>query len=389
MSANPDNPSAMEILSDLVSFDTNPQKSNLEMTAYIEALVQRVGARSVRVPSADGMKTGLLVSIGPSDCHGIVLSAHMDVVPVTGQNWSNDPFKMHSRDDRAYGRGTVDMKGFIAVSLVTLLNASKVRMTNPLHLALSYDEEIGCFGAEPLIEYIMANVPKPTAVVVGEPTDLQVVNAHKSAYDFRTVLKGRAAHSSVPAHGSNAIYAAARIITRIEDEAEALKQAPYTTTAYDAPYATLSCGIVQGGTSGNVIPANCEFNWEIRAGYRGEPERIRDEILAFARDNALPRLLLAAEDASIETEQLCAVAALEPETNGFAERMMLSLTGTNQTHSVSFCSEAGMYQAAGLSTVVCGPGSIKQAHQPDEFIAISELERCESILANAVAVYLT
>ncbi|NEI32626.1 acetylornithine deacetylase [Rhizobium leguminosarum] len=388
MFANSAHPSALEILSELVSFNTIPQNSNLDMTQYIETLTHRVGARTVRIPSPDGTKTGLLVSIGPPEGHGVLLSAHMDVVPVAGQNWTSDPFKMRLRDGCVYGRGTVDMKGYIAVSLATLLAASQTELKNPLHLALSYDEEIGCFGAEPLIEYIVARLQKPFAVIVGEPTDLQVVNAHKSAYDFRTVVRGRAAHSSVPSLGSNAIYAAARVISRIDDKADALKRVPYTEVAYDAPYATLSCGIIKGGTSGNVIPADCEFNWEVRAGYRGEPERIRDEILAFTREDVLPRLRLTADDASIETEQLCAVAALQPEPNGIAEGMMLSLTGTSQTRSVSFCSEAGMFQAAGLSTVVCGPGSIKQAHQPDEFIAIAELERCKAILANAVATHL-
>lgn len=375
----------LDLLSRLVAFDTVSDKSNLDMVTFIEQLVAPYGATLRRIPSPDGRKANLLVTFGPMLEGGILLSGHMDVVPVNYQEWRTDPFIMTESDGKLYGRGCVDMKGFLAVSLSVAMRMASMGLRKPLHLAFSYDEELGCFGAHLLIDELMRSLPAPRAVIVGEPSNMNVVNAHKSAHDFQTVVQGKEAHSSMPQLGANAIFAAGRLLTYLDELGDDLRAQPRPDLAFDTPYATVSSGLIRGGVAGNVIPAKCAFSWEVRAVAHGQAERISKDFDAFCNERVLPRLAATAAQSTIITTQLCAIAALEPEIGGEAERLMMQVTGDGKTHSVSFCTEAGLFQARGLSTVVCGPGDIAQAHQPNEFIEISQLQTCERVIQQLVS----
>lgn len=377
--------STIDLLSRLIAFDTVSDKSNLDMAVFIEELVAPYDAILRRIPSPDGRKTNLLVTFGPMLDGGIMLSGHMDVVPVNYQEWLTDPFKMAERDGKLYGRGCVDMKGFIAVSLSVAMRMARMGLRKPLHLAFSYDEEVDCSGANLLIDEFMRSLPTPRAVIVGEPSNMNVVNAHKSAHDFQTIVQGKEAHSSMPQLGANAIFAASRLLVYLDELGDDLKTQTQPHLTFDTPYATVSSGLIHGGVAGNVIPASCAFSWEVRAVAHGQAEKISQDFDAFCVNRVLPRLAATAVNSLIITTQLCGIAALEPESGGEAERLMMQLTGDGTTYSMPFCTEAGLFQARGLSTVVCGPGNIAQAHQANEFIEISQLQTCERVIQQLVS----
>ncbi len=323
-----------------------------------------------------GKKTNLFATIGPDIAGGIVLSGHTDVVPVDGQKWASDPFELTERDGRFYGRGTCDMKGFIAVALALVPQFKAANLKTPIHLALSCDEEVGCKGVRPLVAHIRDHMKKPRAVIVGEPTSMQVVNSHKAALTFSTEVTGHEAHSSLTDQGVNAIMVAGELLGEINRIREDLTARGDPSHRFNPPYSTIHVGVIEGGTAKNIIPRKCSFQWETRLLPLADPTEVPTRFEKFA-SSLEPAMKKIAGDTGINNQQTNIVPGLAPEDNSPAEHLALHLAGANGTHAVSYCTEAGLFQQIGIPAIICGPGSIEQAHKPDEYIDISEMQKCE------------
>ena len=370
---------AIELLERLVAFDTTSHKSNLGIVAFIEDYLHRHGVASDHVTNEDGDKASLFATIGPSQVHGVALSGHTDVVPVDGQQWTGDPFKLRRQDGRLYGRGTSDMKGFIAAVLAAVPDFNRRRLATPIHLAFSYDEEIGCLGVRPMIAEFGGALTRPRMVIVGEPTSMQVVDAHKGPVRWQVEVKGRAAHSSMAPLGVNAITYAARLIAeleRIEAELKTTSRAP----RFDPAYSTLQVTRLEGGTASNIIPVACTFGFEVRALPGLDTEMIAQRLRRFAETECLPQMRTVAPEAAITITQMNSVPPFGAAASSEAVALALHLAGQNSTHSVSYATEAGLFQAAGSPAVICGPGDIAQAHTADEWLAESQLNDCSRFL---------
>lgn len=363
------------ILSDLIAFDTTSRGSNLELIGYVERLLQNLGVSSQRVANADRSKANLLATLGPTVENGIVLSGHTDVVPVDGQPWSSDPFRLTRRGGRLYGRGTSDMKAFLALALAAAPEFAAGRLNRPVHLAFSYDEEVGCLGAPDLIRRIVAAVPRPAAVIVGEPTNMEAVSAHKGIATFRVTVTGREAHSSLTHLGISANMAAIRLMSILADLATQLEQRADPTSPFTPKHATLTVGQVNGGTAVNILARECVFLFDLRCPPGLEPGEVLKPF--FEAAEALDRELKGkAPEAGVKVELRAQTPPLHLEPGREAEALVRRLAGDNgPPRAVSYAAEAGQFQRAGYSTVICGPGSIEQAHQPDEFIEVSQVER--------------
>uniref|UniRef100_UPI003F4DCB0D acetylornithine deacetylase n=1 Tax=Azospirillum formosense TaxID=861533 RepID=UPI003F4DCB0D len=367
----------------LVGFDTVSRRSNMALIDWVRDHLAGYGVESRLVPSPDGAKANLFATIGPMVEGGVVLSAHTDVVPVDGQPWDTDPFTLVERDGRLYGRGTADMKSFPAVALALLPEILSAGLKRPLHLALSYDEEVGCIGAPAMIARIAEELPRPGAVIVGEPTSMGVVLAHKGCYVLRTTVTGHEVHSSQIDRGVSAVMTAARLVTLVGDMAAENAAAADPACGFDPPFTTLQVGTIEGGTAANITARHCSFVWDIRPLPGDDWTRYRDRFEAECeRLRAAMRRI--SPDCDIRTEQLAGVPGLAPEPDGPAAQLCHALTGRNDTGMVSFAAEAGQFQGAGLSTVLCGPGSIDQAHQPNEYIDVAQVTACEDFLRGLV-----
>ncbi|HEY8579582.1 MAG TPA: acetylornithine deacetylase [Beijerinckiaceae bacterium] len=372
---------AIGILERLVSFDTESSKSNLALVAYVEDLLRAQGVPHVVVPNAAGDKAAVFATIGPWRDGGVVLSGHTDVVPVAGQAWSSDPFVLRRADGRLYARGAVDMKGFDAVCLAMIEEFRRAPLKAPIHILLSYDEETTCAGPLDTIARFGVDLPRPAAVLVGEPTRMEVADAHKSIATFHTTVRGHEAHSSKPHLGANAMEGAAALIHDLYGFADELAAGfGGADSRFDPPTSTLSVGVVHGGTARNILAKECAFHWEFR-GLPGAPQDLAlRRLQAHARDVVLPRLRRFAPEAAVETIVEVEVPGLCADAGSLAETLALKLTRSNRTIAVPYATEAGRFQAAGVPTVVCGPGSIDQAHQPDEYVELSELRACIGML---------
>jgi acetylornithine deacetylase len=371
--------STEEMLARLVAFDTTSREGNIPLIAFVEDYLDGWGIPHVRVDYEANRKTNLFATIGPDIAGGIVLSGHTDVVPVDGQAWTSNPFELTWREERLFGRGTCDMKGFLAVCLAAVPDFLKAGLNSPIHLALSCDEEVGCKGVRPLIAHMRDHLPKPRAVIVGEPTSMKVVNAHKSAVTFATEVTGHEAHSSLTHHGVNAILVAGELLSEISRIRAELIAAGDPTNRFDPPYSTVHVGVIEGGTAKNIIPRRCAFQWETRLLPTADAELVPRRFEAFAR-SLEPDMQAVAPDTGIATEAVNRVPGLAPEQDSPAEHLALHLAGANSTHAVSYCTEAGLFQQIGIPAVICGPGSIEQAHKPDEWIVTSELRKCEAFM---------
>jgi acetylornithine deacetylase len=314
-----------------------------------------------------------------------VLSGHTDVVPVEGQPWTSDPFTLTARGDRLYGRGTSDMKGFIALCLALVPEMLARPLRVPIHFAFSYDEELGCLGAPHLIAELGRRFRKPALAIIGEPTELRLGTRHKGCYSFETEVTGRDGHSSQTQKGANAIVAAAEIVAELARIAEELKGSQFNDANFEPPYPTLNVGRIEGGTAINIIARHCAVHWDFRATPGADPSLVLPRLEAFIANEVLPRLRHVAPEAAIVTTPRAQVPPLADEPGGAAETLVKFLTGANETVGLAFATEAGQFQAAGLSAIVCGPGSIQQAHQPDEFIERSQLEAGEAFLRKLIA----
>lgn len=375
--------SAEEMLAQLIAFDTTSRDGNLPLIAFVEDYLDSWGVAHFRVDYEANKKTNLFATIGPAIAGGVVLSGHTDVVPVDGQPWTSDPFALTRREDRLFGRGTCDMKGFLAVCLAEVPNFLRAGLKTPIHLALSCDEEVGCKGVRPLVAHMRDHLPKPRAVIVGEPTSMKVVNAHKSAVTFATEVTGHEAHSSLTHHGVNAILVAGELLSEISRIRADLTAAGDPTRRFDPPYSTIHVGVIEGGTAKNIIPRRCAFQWETRLLPTADPDYVPKRFEAFAQ-SLEPAMRAVAPETGIATEAVNLVPGLAPEQDSPAEVLALRLAEANSTAAVSYCTEAGLFQQIGIPAVICGPGSIEQAHKPDEFIDISELRKCEAFMARLV-----
>ena len=364
----------LEMLAKLVSFDTVSSKSNLPLIAFVEEYLRGWNVPFVRVPNAAGDKAALFATIGPRDRGGIVLSGHTDVVPVAGQAWTSEPFSLRVEDGRAYGRGAVDMKAFDALALALVPEFLAADLKTPIHIMLSYDEETTCLGVVDTIRRFGHDLPLPQAVIVGEPTLLEVVDAHKSVVTFVTDVHGLEAHSSKPYLGASAVMTAAELITELNRIGDEMIERGDTSGRFDPPYTTVHVGVISGGTARNIISKSCSFDWEYRGLPSQDPHEIPERLARFAEEVALKRLNRFGDFGRIETELHVHVPGLAPNSGSYAETLALRLAGKNRTQTVPFGTEAGHFQAAGIPTVVCGPGSIDQAHQANEFITLDQLE---------------
>ncbi|MCY1645016.1 acetylornithine deacetylase [Methylorubrum sp. SL192] len=375
----------LELLERLVAFDTESSKSNLALIDFVAEYLDSWGVPHLRVPNAEGEKAALFATLGPVTDGGVVLSGHTDVVPVTGQAWTSDPFRLRVADGRAYGRGAVDMKGFDALALAMVPAALEAGLTRPIHILLSYDEETTCLGVADTIARFGADLPRPGAVIVGEPTEMQVADAHKSVVTYNTTVHGHAAHSAKPGLGANAVMAAADLIAELNRIADAMVARGDASGRFDPPNTTVHVGVIEGGTARNILPKLCTFLWE----FRGLPDLDMAEIPALfaaaCERVTRERLNRYGEFGHIATVEEVSVPGLAPDPGSEAERLALRLAGRNATITVPYATEAGRFQRAGIPTVVCGPGSIDQAHQPDEFVTLDELARGEAFMRRLVA----
>ncbi|MBN8942175.1 MAG: acetylornithine deacetylase [Rhizobiales bacterium] len=384
MSPAPVTLTARAMLDRLVGFPTVSSVSNLDCIGFIKDYLASHGVASRLVPSPDGTKANLYATIGPEVAGGVVLSGHTDVVPVEGQAWTSSPWTLTERNGRLYGRGTCDMKGFDALVLAAVPAMVRAKLTRPIHIALSYDEEVGCLGAPLMVAEMVKTVPTPAAIIVGEPTRMQVVTGHKGSLSFRTEVTGHTVHSSRIDQGVSAVMVAARLITWLADTMAENARKADPANPFEPPYTTLHCGTIHGGTAGNVVASDCVFVTDIRAIPSEDPVDFRDRYLAYIRDVIEPEMKRIAPHSGVAVVPRAFVPGLKPETEGAAERLARRLTGDNGVHVVSYGTEAGQFQEPGWSTVVCGPGDIAQAHQADEFIEISEFEAGERFMARLI-----
>ena len=368
-----------ELLTRLVAFDTTSAKSNLELIGFVRDYLAQAGIDSSLTPSADGSKASLFATIGPGgNGGGVGLSGHSDCVPVDGQTWTSDPFTLTERDARLYGRGSCDMKGFLACVLASVPLFKSKALKEPVHIIISYDEEVGCTGVRPLIARLGKDLPRPRAIIVGEPTSMTVIDAHKRIDAYKTVVTGREAHSAKPHLGVNAISVAAQLIGELDLIASGLA-GDRRDERFDPPYSTLQVGNIAGGTAPNIVPKSCQFLWQVRSLPSADPVAVPKRFAAFA-DTLLPRMKSVAPDASIATSHQGSVPAFVAKPGSDAVALALSLTGANTTEAVSYGTEAGLFEQASCPTVICGPGDIEQAHAADEFVSLAQLEACMTFL---------
>jgi acetylornithine deacetylase len=369
-----------ELLVALVGFDTTSAKSNLELIGFVEDYLNSHRIGSLRVPSADGLKADLFATIGGSGDGGIGLSGHSDCVPVEGQRWTSDPFTLTMRDGKLYGRGSCDMKGFLACVLASVPLFKSRALKEPVHILISYDEEVGCTGVRPLIAKLGKDLPRPRAIIVGEPTSMEVIDAHKRIDAYRTRVTGREAHSSLPALGVNAISAAAALVGEL-DRIGADIAKKENDPRFEPPFSTVSVGTIRGGTAGNIVPKLCDFQWQVRSLPQAKPTEAPRDLAAFAERALLPRMRKVTPEASIETTAENSVLAFVAGKASEAVALALKLTGATETHAVSYTTEAGLFEHAGYPSVICGPGDIAQAHAADEFVSVDQLDACMAFLA--------
>jgi acetylornithine deacetylase len=368
------------LLGDLVAFESVSARTNLDLIGYVAAYLGDLGVSVLLSHDDSGEKANLFATVGPEVDGGIVLSGHTDVVPVDGQAWSSPPFEMVRRNGALYGRGTADMKGFIACALAQVPAFLEADLKLPLHLAFTFDEEIGSCGAPVLLDQLEGQPFKPGIAIVGEPTEMQIIAGHKGGYEMTTTIKGLEGHASDPRRGVNAIDYATRYIAHLHDVARELETRAAPESRFDPPWTTISVGRIEGGAARNIIAGHCRIDWELRPVPGDDGAAVIDGIRAFAEEELLSEMRRVDPDAQISTEIAAALPALDYRPESPAVALIRLLTGSNTQDVVPFGSDAGHFQRADISTVLFGPGSIEQAHKPDEFIAVDQLEVCLGFL---------
>ncbi len=373
-------PTSLDLLARLVGFNTVSDRSNLDLIRFVAEYLRSHGIPFVEAPNAAGDKAALYATIGPMVDGGVVLSGHTDVVPVAGQPWTGDPFTLRRDGTRLVGRGACDMKAFDAVCLAMAPELKRMPLKRPVHILLSYDEETTCLGVMDVIARMGVDLPRPGAVIVGEPTLMQVADAHKSVGSFFTTVTGFEVHSSSPRRGVNAISGGAMIVAELERIFEEMVERGDPTGRFDPPYTTVHVGTITGGNARNITARECRLHWEFRGVPGLDEEEVPRRLMAFAEEQVLPRLRRFGGEASVRTEIEILVPGLAPDPGSAAETLAKRLTSSNAAITVPYGSEAGRFQKVGLPTVLCGPGNIAQAHQPDEWIEESEIAKCEAFV---------
>ncbi|MEJ1159048.1 acetylornithine deacetylase [Prosthecomicrobium sp. N25] len=371
-----------EILAALIAFDTTSRNSNLDLIGWVEDYLARHGVASKRVYDPTGTKANLWATIGPEDRPGYILSGHTDTVPVDGQDWATDPFRLTEQDGRLYGRGTTDMKGFLAAMLAKVPAMTAAGLRTPIHLCFSHDEEVGCIGVRYLLEKLGELAPvKPIATLVGEPTGMQVIVAHKGKHNYRVTVRGRPCHSSLAPQGVNAIDFAAMMVVKIREIADRFAAEGLRDEAYDIPFSTAHTGVIQGGTVLNIVPERCSFVFEFRMLPGSSHQPFEDEVRAYARDVLEPRMKAVDPTTGIDIELANGFPGFDTPAESEIVAIAKRLAARNDHAKVAYGTEAGLFvHMAGIPSVVVGPGHIEQAHRPNEFIALSELSKCEAFL---------
>ncbi|MDO7841202.1 acetylornithine deacetylase [Sphingomonas immobilis] len=372
---------ALAHLERLIAFDTTSRDSNLALIGYVEDFLGQYGVASRRVVNEDGRKANLYATVGPAVAGGVVLSGHTDVVPVDGQDWASDPFTLTRRGERYYGRGTCDMKAFLALALAVVPEVARAPVARPMHLAFSYDEEVGCLGAPSMIRELVKELPAPLAVIVGEPTNMEVVSGHKGISSWRVTVRGHEAHSSLTHLGVSANMVAVKLMNALATLAGELERNPDPASPFDPPHATLTIGLVNGGTAVNILARECVFVFDLRAPGGTDPDAVIAPFVALcAAEDAAIKARFA--DAGVEVTRRSATPPLAPHPDSAAELLARRLAGDNgPARVVSYAAEAGQFQEAGFSTIICGPGSIEQAHQPNEYLEVAQLTRGATFMA--------
>lgn len=374
----------LNVLSDLIGFPTVTSASNLGLIDYAEARLRAVGADVVRTYDAERRKANLFATIGPAVDGGVVLSGHTDVVPAHADDWTTPPFVADHRDGRVYGRGTSDMKGFIACALAMAPRFAAVDLARPVHLALTFDEEVGCHGAPLMIAALARTGPRPLAAIVGEPTMLGIVAGHKGCHEYTTTITGVPGHGSTPARSVNAIEYAARYVSRLLELREDLRRRAPGDSPYDPPESTVSVGVIRGGTARNVVPATCSFDWELRPIDAADADHAR-AVAAAIEAELSAQMRADFPEAGIVTTSDGEVGGLDVDEGSAAVRLVRRLRGGGDLHVASYNTEAGLFQKAGIPAVLCGPGSIDVAHRPDEYVGLDQLEGCLRMLEGLTA----
>ncbi|MFM0670447.1 acetylornithine deacetylase [Paraburkholderia sediminicola] len=373
--------SSRALLERLIGFATVSRDSNLDMIEFIRLYLQELDVESELFYNAERTKANLFATIGPRERGGIVLSGHTDVVPVDGQAWTVDPFRLTERDGRLYGRGTADMKGFIASVLAAVPGFLGRELKLPIHLAFSYDEEVGCLGVRPMLAELERRAHKPALCLIGEPTELKPVLGHKGKLAMRCQVKGAPCHSAYAPYGVNAIQYAARMIGRLEEIGEQLAQPEHHDERFDPPFSTVQTGVIKGGRALNIVPAECEFDFEVRALPGFDANQVADELQTYAEVELLPKMRAVKSDTDIRFQPLSAYPGLATSPDSDAARVLALLSGSIEFGTVAFGTEGGLFDQAGIPTVVCGPGSMDQGHKPDEFVTVEQLRNCDAMLA--------
>lgn len=371
---------AKALLGQLVAFPTISTDSNLAIIQYMADLLAANGATVEVHADATGDKANLLARIGPAVDGGILLSGHSDVVPVADQDWTTDPFAMAEINGRLYGRGTTDMKGFLAACLAMAPYFAQCALRRPVHFAFTHDEEVGCLGAQALAPVLRSQAPRPSVAIIGEPTLMRVIEGHKGCFEYSTHFIGLEGHGSGPDRGVNAVEYATRFVARLLDLKDRLRLRAPADGRFDPPWTTINTGALIGGSAHNIIPGKARVDWEMRPVQPEDASFVKDELHRFCTQELLPAMRAIHPDAEIVTETIGEVEGLVPSSVNEARDIALALTGETDAGLVPFGTEAGIFQSLGMSAVLCGPGSIEQAHKPDEFLAIDQLAACLSML---------
>ncbi|WP_175649731.1 acetylornithine deacetylase [Pseudomonas sp. Marseille-P9899] len=373
-----------ELLGRLIGFVTVSRESNLELITFIRDYLAGHGVDSELFLNAEGTKANLFATLGPRDRGGVVLSGHTDVVPVDGQAWTVDPFAMTEREGRLYGRGAADMKGFIASVLAAVPAFLAEPLQIPVHLAFSYDEEVGCLGVRSMLAALEQRPHKPVMCLIGEPTELKPVLGHKGKLAMRCQVQGAACHSAYAPYGVNAIEYAARLIGKLGEIGERLARPEQHDARFDPPFSTVQTGVIKGGRALNIVPAECEFDFEVRALPGFDAQTVADELSVYAEAELLPKMRAVQAQTSVRLQPLSAYPGLATPADSETARVLALLSGSSEFGTVAFGTEGGLFDQAGIPTVVCGPGSMDQGHKPDEFVSLEQLHGCDAMLMRLV-----
>lgn len=372
--------SSVDLLQRLIAYPTISADSNLAMIDDLADRLSDCGARIKLFHDETGKKANLFATLGPDRQGGLVLSGHTDVVPVADQDWTSNPFAMHQRDTRLFGRGACDMKGFIAAAVAMAPEFAQLNLTRPLHFAFTYDEEVGCLGGQALVAALKAHDIRPDMVLIGEPTNMRVIEGHKGCCEYTIRISGQEGHGSAPHRGVNAAEYAARYVGKLlQLRADLMARAP-VGGRFDPPWTTLNVGRISGGVAHNVIAGKAEIEWEMRPVQDADLRFVKETLTAFVEQELLPQMRAICPEADISTQVIGEIVGLTPMDDNAARDLVAGLLGVSEADLVAFGTEAGLFQTLGASVIVCGPGSIDQAHKPDEYIDISQMQACVTML---------